>query len=327
VNTLDAALISALRNSRVHLPGGELAALLHTDQTTVIQRVEGLCEAGFEIENRPGFGYRLLHAPDRLIADDLKSRIGFLPSIREVIVFEETDSTNEQASKLGESGALGGVAIFAERQTAGRGRFGRRWESASHRGLWFSVLLRPSLPMQLWPRLTTWAATSMADAIEQTTGLAVQIKWPNDLQVHGRKLAGILIETGSDPSGTYFAVIGIGVNVNHGVEDFPEELRVSATSIQIETRRTIDRSAFAASILKTLNSWMDCLTDDFPSVIAAARRRSSLFGKTIVIHSGEKRIEGRAVDLDADGKLLMELPDGTTQSFGAGEATMAPAAN
>src|SRR4029434_10201311 len=119
-------------------------------------------------------------------------------TIRDVIVFEETDSTNEQASKMGESGALGGLAIFAERQTAGRGRFGRRWDSASHRGLWFSLLLRPSLPMAHSPRMTTWAAVAMADAIEQTSGLAVQIKWPNDLQSHGRKLAGILIETGSD---------------------------------------------------------------------------------------------------------------------------------
>jgi BirA family transcriptional regulator, biotin operon repressor / biotin---[acetyl-CoA-carboxylase] ligase len=322
MSTLDAELISALRDTRVHLPGGELAALLRVSPEIVASRVQGLCEAGFEIENRPGLGYRLLRAPDRLIADDLKSRLGQLPSIRDVIVFEETDSTNEQAVKMGEAGAPSGLAIFAERQTAGRGRFGRRWESASHRGLWFSLLLRPSLSMAHWPRLTTWAAAAMADAIEQTTGLAVQIKWPNDLQSHGRKLAGILIETGSDRAGSYFAVVGIGVNVNHSAEDFPEELRDSATSLQLETRRTIDRTALAVAILRTFHGWLDRLADDFPSVIDAACRRSSLIGKTIAIHCQENRVEGRAVGLDSDGKLLVEFPDGTTQTFGAGEASI-----
>lgn len=327
MSTLDAALIAALRNSHIHLPGGELAALLRVSPEIVASRVQGLCDAGFEIENRPGLGYRMLRAPDRLIADDLKAQLGHVPTIRDVIVFEETDSTNEQASKMGESGALGGLAIFAERQTAGRGRFGRRWDSASHRGLWFSLLLRPPLPMVHWPRLTTWAAAAMADAIEQTTGLAVQIKWPNDLQSHGRKLAGILIETGSDRAGNYFAVVGIGVNVNHSLEDFPEELRETATSLQIETRRTIDRSALAVAILRTFHKWVERLTGDFPFVIESARRRSSLIGKTIAIQSLDNRVEGRAVGLDPDGKLLVEFPDGTTQSFGAGEASIAKPTN
>jgi BirA family transcriptional regulator, biotin operon repressor / biotin---[acetyl-CoA-carboxylase] ligase len=327
MSTLDAALISALRTTRVHLPGGELAALLRVSPEVVAARVQGLCDAGFEIENRPGFGYRLLRTPDRLIPDDLKARLGQLPSIRDVIVFEETDSTNEQAMKMGAAGALSGLAIFAEKQTAGRGRFGRRWDSASHRGLWFSLLVRPSLPMAHWPRLTTWAAAAMADAIEQTTGLAVQIKWPNDLQSHGRKLAGILIETGSDRAGSYFAVVGIGVNVNHTLDDFPDELREIATSLQIETRRTIDRSALAVAILKTFHDWLARLTNDFPSVIAVARSRSSLIGKIIAIQYADNRVEGRAVDLDPDGKLLVELSDGTTQAFGAGEASIAKPGN
>jgi BirA family transcriptional regulator, biotin operon repressor / biotin---[acetyl-CoA-carboxylase] ligase len=322
MNTLDAALLFALRNTKVHLPGSELAKLLRINPETLAAHVRGLCEAGFEIENRPGLGYRLLHTPDRLIADDLKARIGQLRFVRDVIVFEETDSTNEQAAKLGEAGALGGLAVFAERQTAGRGRFGRHWDSASHLGLWFSVLLRPSLPLEHWPRLTTWAATAMADAIEQTTGLAVQIKWPNDLQSHGRKLAGILTETGSDRDGNYFAVIGIGVNVNHTTDDFPVELREFATSLQLETRRAIDRSALAVAILKTFHEWEDRLANDFASVVEAAQRRSSLIGKTVAVQCADNRIEGRAIGLDVDGKLRVELPDGNTETFGSGEASI-----
>jgi BirA family biotin operon repressor/biotin-[acetyl-CoA-carboxylase] ligase len=322
MNTLDAALLSALRNARVHLPGSELAMSLRINPETLATRVRGLCDAGFEIENRPGLGYRLLRAPDRLIADDLKARIGPLQFVKDVIVFEETDSTNEQAARLGEAGAPGGLAVFAERQTAGRGRFGRRWDSASHRGLWFSLLQRPSIPLELWPRMTTWAATAMADAIEQTTGLAVQIKWPNDLQSHGRKLAGILIETGSDRNGGYFAVVGVGVNVNHTTEDFPAELRELATSLHLETRRMIDRSALAVAILKTFHDWENRLADEFPSVIEAARRRSSLIGKMIAVQCADDRIEGRAVGLDSEGKLRVELPGGSMETFGAGEASI-----
>jgi BirA family biotin operon repressor/biotin-[acetyl-CoA-carboxylase] ligase len=113
MNTIDAALISVLRNASVHLPGSELAALLRIGTDVVVAHVQALCDAGFEIENRPGLGYRLLRSPDRLIADDLKARLGQLRSVRDVIVFEETDSTNEQAAKIGEAGAPGGLAIFA----------------------------------------------------------------------------------------------------------------------------------------------------------------------------------------------------------------------
>ena len=137
MSAIDAALIRALRAAEVHLPAGEIATLLRSTPAAVIASLAGLREAGFEIEDRPGLGIRLLASPDRLIADDVRARLGPTRFIRDVLVFEETDSTNERATQLGRSGALGGLAIFAERQTAGRGRFGRKWESAAHLGCGF----------------------------------------------------------------------------------------------------------------------------------------------------------------------------------------------
>ncbi len=320
MSVLDSALIAALRRSPVHLPGSELATVLHTTHGIIAERVAELRSAGFEIDERPGLGYRLVSAPDRLIADDLRARLGPSRFLRDILVFAETDSTNERAIDLGAAGALGGVAIFAEKQTAGRGRFGRRWESAAHLGLWFSLLVRPEMPLAQWPRLTTWTAVTLARAIEECTGLAVEIKWPNDLELAGRKVAGVLIETAADHAGAHFGVIGIGLNVNHSREDFPEGL--NATSLAVASRRTIDRPALAAAILRHFGDAWPGLGDSFPEVVAFATRRSSLLGRPIAVQTGGTRVEGLAESLDADGRLLLRLPDGRLETLGAGEASV-----
>lgn len=322
MKVLDARLIAALRASAVHLPATDLAGQLAAPLATVEVRLAELRGAGFEIEERPGLGFRLLGSPDRLIADDLLSRLGVCPLIREIVVFSETDSTNDLAMQRGRQGGAGGLAIFAERQTAGRGRFGRRWASASHRGLWFSLLLRPALPLALWPRLTTWAAVALADAIENALGMAPAIKWPNDVHLGGKKVAGILAESGTDTSGEPFAVVGIGVNVNHEPADFPEELLVRAGSLRMATGRLIDRPAFATALLCALDARLPEISADFSNIIAAAARRSSLLGRWIRVQSGVDLLEGQAEELDANGHLLLRSVDGTLHQLTAGEVTV-----
>ncbi len=323
MSTLDAALLGALRRATIHVPRSELAALLRIDAADVTRRIDGLREAGFEIDERPGLGYRLTGSPDRLIADDLRARLGASSLIRDIIVFAETDSTNQRALEIGLNCAPAGVAIFAEKQTTGRGRFGRRWESASHLGLWFSVLLRPALPLESWSRLTTWAAVVVAEAVEEVAGSEISIKWPNDLEIRGSKLAGILTELQSDSAGQHFAVVGIGMNVNHASEDFPPELQARATSLRITTRRTIDRAALAAAMLRAMTRRAaDVLDAGFPGLLAEASRRSSLLGKAIALQTSTERIEGIAEALAPDGRLIVRLVSGATEIVGAGEATI-----
>jgi BirA family biotin operon repressor/biotin-[acetyl-CoA-carboxylase] ligase len=322
MNALDARLIAALRASAVHLPATDLAHQIDAPLATLEARLGELRGAGFEIENRPGLGLRLLGSPDRLIADDLLARLGTCPLVREIVVFTETDSTNDLAMQRGRQGGPAGLAIFAERQTAGRGRFGRPWISASHQGLWFSLLLRPPLPMSLWPRLTTWAAVSLADAIESALGLAPTIKWPNDVQLDGKKVAGILAESGTDSFGEPFAVVGIGVNVNHEAGDFPEDLLVKAGSLRMAAGRVVDRPAFATALLRALDARFAELSTEFPKTIAAAARRSSLLGRWIQVRSGTDLLEGHAEELDASGHLLLRAADGTLNHLTAGEVTV-----
>ena len=322
MSPLDVRLLRALRETPVHLPAGDLAAQLGESATAIRAGLAALSAAGFEIEDRPGFGFRLLAAPDRLIADDLAARLGPCPLVREILVFAETDSTNEFATRLGRHGTPGGLAIFAEHQTAGRGRFGRRWASASHRGLWFSLLLRPALPQAEWARLTTWAAVSVAAAIDETIGAKSAIKWPNDVFLAGKKVAGILAESGTDSGGLPFAVLGIGVNVNHEPGDFPPDLRATAGSLRITTGEPLDRPALAAAILRALDARLPLRAKHFPAIIAEAGARSLLLGRWIQVRAGAAVSEGRAEELDENGHLLLRHADGSLARLSAGEVTV-----
>jgi BirA family biotin operon repressor/biotin-[acetyl-CoA-carboxylase] ligase len=325
MHSLDTRLLSSLRSAPVHLTGSDLAGQVGAPISEVEHRLAGLRAAGFDIELRPGYGYRLLAAPDRLIADDLRARLGDCAMVRNVLVFEETGSTNDLAMHFGRQGGKGGLVVFAEKQTAGRGRFGRRWESASHKGLWFSLLLRPDFPSSAWPRLTTWAALGVAAAIEDTSRERTGVKWPNDVHLRGRKVAGILIELGTDGDGRNFAVVGIGVNVNHEPEDFPVELSAKAGAIRAPGAPPVDRTGLATSILRELDARFADVTDNFPALLEEAQSRSVLLGRWVQVHAGEGTLEGVAEGLDEQGQLLLRRADGELARLSAGEVTLSGA--
>lgn len=189
---------------------------------------------------------------DRLIAAELRSGLEGCRIGNEIVVVEEARSTNDLAWEALARGTPEGFVVFAERQTAGRGQYGRRWESAPHQGLWLSILLRPTLTLRESPRLTSLLAEVVAETITEQTGCAATIKPPNDIYVAGRKVAGILVEGRTENGGGYVAVAGIGLNVNQTMEDFPEDLRATATSLAMVTGRKIDRAELAIALLRNL---------------------------------------------------------------------------
>ena len=217
-------------------------------------RVGELRAAGYVIEELPEGGRRLVSDPDQLIADDLCAT---LPSGvvlgREILVFEETDSTNDLAARAGRDGVAEGIVFFAESQRAGRGRLGRRWVSPPGRNLLFSVLLRPAVvPAERWPELTFCAALAVAETAERFAGRAARVKWPNDVLLDGRKVAGILLEAHHAP-GAGFVVVGIGLNVLQRAEDFPPELRERAGSLAMLGAGEPSRREVAAFVLERLD--------------------------------------------------------------------------
>src|ERR1017187_10039654 len=197
--TTDAKILSALRENPDGVSGAELAEQLGISRAAVWARIEELRSLDYDIEAGPHLGYRLVSAPDALHADDLLARLGKTKVIgRDIRVFEQTTSTNDVIEKLARDGVKEGAVVFAESQTKGRGRLGRKWISPGRKGLWFSVLLRPDLRPQEATQLTVASATALARAIKIETGLSPQIKWPNDILIRGKKVAGILTEMSAE---------------------------------------------------------------------------------------------------------------------------------
>ena len=190
---------------------------------------------------------------DRLDRDELAAALRGQQIGNQIIVLEETTSTNDHVAQLA-PGHGEGLVVFAERQTAGRGQYGRRWDSAAHRGLWLSVLLRPRIGVADSSKLTDLLAHAIAAAVSEFTGLNPSIKPPNDVYVAGRKIAGVLVEMRVEPGGSYCAVAGMGVNVNHRLDDFPPDLRETAGSIAMSLGRAVDRQPFAVALLRQLDA-------------------------------------------------------------------------
>jgi BirA family biotin operon repressor/biotin-[acetyl-CoA-carboxylase] ligase len=191
--------------------------------------------------------------PDGLVARRLQDDLGTAVIGREIIVLEQTGSTNDAILQIANANPVEGLVVFAEHQTAGRGQRGNRWESAAGKGLWFSILLRPKIDLASSPRLTAWAAEAISGAIRNEFSLTPAIKLPNDVQIDGHKVAGVLVEMRVQEKAAHLAIAGIGVNVNQSREDFPSELQSRAISLAMALGRQVDRQTFAIALLRNLD--------------------------------------------------------------------------
>lgn len=190
---------------------------------------------------------------DRLVADELQGHFHRATIGRQIIVLEQTNSTNDAILQVVTANSREGLVLFAEHQTAGRGQRGNRWESAAGKGLWFSILLRPNIQIKDSGRLTIWAIEAVSDLIRTEFSLEPAIKLPNDIQLYGRKVAGVLVEMRAREKAPHLAIVGIGINVNQSVEDFPPELQNRAISLAIVLHRPVDRGQFAVAVLRYLD--------------------------------------------------------------------------
>jgi len=200
---------------------------------------------------------------DRLIADELQTPSARATIGRQIIVLEQTSSTNDAILQVPTANSNQGLVLFAEHQTAGRGQRGNRWESAAGKGLWFSILLRPKIQINDSGRLTIWAIETISDVIRTEFSLEPAIKLPNDVQLYGCKVAGVLVEMRAQEKAPHLAVVGIGINVNQSMEDFPPELQNRAISLAMALHRPVDRRQFAVAVLRYLDrTYRERFTDE-----------------------------------------------------------------
>lgn len=321
--TLDAAILTALRSTE-WASGAELSARLGVTRAAVWARIEELRGLGYQIDASPHSGYRLLGCPDALHADDLASRIGAVRVIgRDIRVFQETTSTSDVLERLARDGVREGMVIFAESQTRGRGRLGRAWVSPPGRGLWFSVLLRPALRPQAATRLTVAAAVGLSRAIRRALPVRPEIKWPNDLMLHGRKIAGVLTEMAGELDSIRHASLGIGVNANLQTEDFPPAVRATATSLRLALGRPVDRPALAATLLQELDgAYTEALGDGFAALSDEWSEQCTTLGRLVTVQAGNRRISGRAESLDDEGALLLRTDSGHLERIVGGDVSL-----
>jgi BirA family biotin operon repressor/biotin-[acetyl-CoA-carboxylase] ligase len=194
---------------------------------------------------------------DPLVADQLQAALPDAVIGRKIVVLEQTSSTNDAISRIASTDGLpsvpDGLVVFAEHQTDGRGQRGNRWESATGKGLWFSILLRPEIRLSDSGRLTIWAIDAISDVIRTEVGLEPAIKLPNDVQVNGRKIAGVLVEMRAQNNAPHVAIVGIGINVNQSRDDFPAELQDKAISLAMGFGQQVDRHSFAVVLLRKLD--------------------------------------------------------------------------
>ncbi len=322
--TIDAQILTALRTAgRDSVSGSEIAQQLGLSRAAVWARIQELRSLGYDIEASPHRGYRLISVPDVLHGDDLLSRLGSTQVIgRDIRVFQETNSTNDVVEKLARDGVREGVVVFAEAQTKGRGRLGRKWVSPARKGLWFSILLRPNIRLQAATQITVAAATALARAIRQTAGIEPEIKWPNDILLNGKKAAGILTELSAELDHVKSVILGIGVDVNLNAGDLPADLRKLATSIKIETGRHLARADLAVAILQELDrDYARIGAGDFEAVADEWEAQCATLGRPVILRVGEREIRGQAESLDPDGALLLRTEHGRLERITGGDVT------
>ena len=305
-----------------YLSGQEISRLLNISRAAVWKQVRTLRELGFEIEAKHSQGYRLLSVPDLLLAADIANGLNCQLVGQSVISLPEIDSTNARARQLAEEGALEGTVIVADRQSAGRGRLGRRWESPSGVNLYCSILLRPKIPVQQAPQLTFLSAVAVAETLNKVCHLSAKVKWPNDILVNGAKIAGLLNEMNAETEQIHFVILGIGINLNMIEEQFPEELKYPVTSAFLETGKSVNRLIFLKELLQCLDRYYsEFLLEGFVPIRRRWEKLCNMMNMQVEVDLGNGILCGTVVGLDTEGALRVQLDNGKVERILAGDVS------
>ena len=319
-----AGLLTLLaENATMVTSGTRIAKEVGVSRSMVWQWVKRLRELGVKVKSQPGTGYFLEQIPDILTPDMLKRRLKGSLFGKRIFHFFRTDSTNRVALELGHAGEPEGAVVLAEEQTAGRGRGGRAWHSERATGIYVTLLLRPKLAPVQAPLLTMMAGLSAHSAVQALTGLEVDLKWPNDLLVRGRKLGGILTEMHAEPGQIRFVIVGIGLNVNQ--EKFPGELANLATSLRAETGKPQSRMELLVRLLHEFESdYNRFLREGVATVVARFESVSSYArGKRVRVTNGTESYVGTTAGLGPEGLLQVERDGGQLMTVIAGDVAEA----
>ena len=300
-------ILKVLSNSKGFISGERLSKLCGVSRTAIWKHINSLKEEGYAIETQLRWGYRLISRPDALLKTEILNNLQTEKWGKEFLfTYDEVDSTNSLAKTYAAAGKPEGTVVIAEKQLQGKGRLGRAWDSPKGKGIWASVLLRPEIPPTSAPQISFVLAVGMVRALEKALGVKTGIKWPNDILINKQKVAGILTELSAEIERVNYIVCGIGVNVNQSKEEFPEEFRDNAISLNIALGRLVSRvqvfQAMLEEIEKTYNQYLEY---GFSFIIEEWKINSVTLGEDVLVIMPQEKLEGKAVDVDRDGFLIV----------------------
>ncbi len=324
MSTKQQLLIYLKEGKGTWVSGESLAHKMAISRTAIWKHVRNLKEDGYVIESSPKKGYLLRQASDLLLVNEIQE--GLNTSVfgkRDIAYFKETDSTNLRAKFLASDGAPEGTVVVAESQTRGRGRRGRSWFSPSGEGIYTSIILRPSISPNEAPKLTLMASVAVAEALLSMTSLDINIKWPNDILVKGRKIAGILTEISMEMDRIDYIVIGVGINVNTPRKSLPPDIRDIATSVFMETGKPFPRIALLRAYLEWLEIYYETFkTKGFEPVMNRWKSLADIIGHRVSVDMIDRVRVGEVLDVDKDGFLILKEQGGALERIISGDVTL-----
>jgi BirA family biotin operon repressor/biotin-[acetyl-CoA-carboxylase] ligase len=316
-----ATILQLFRQRGGFVSGEQLSRELGVSRTAVWKHISALRVAGYQVEAFPSRGYQLLSSPDTIASEEVSMQLNTAIIGKRLVNLALTASTNAEAFRLAEGGADEGTVVTADEQNKGKGRLGRTWSSPPGANLYCSVILRPQIKPFEAPQLTFLSAVAVARAVEQAAGLKPEIKWPNDVLIGGKKVAGLLNEMSAETDGINFVILGIGANLNMTADQFPGDLRHPATSLYIETGAKVVRARFTALLLSELDRlYAGFLDHGFAQVRREWQERCNADGRKVVVSNpGCDDIRGQFAGIDSDGALLVQSPNGGIERILSGD--------
>lgn len=303
---MKAEILTILKDTDGYVSGQELCERFGVSRTAVWKAMNQLKKEGYEIESVQNKGYHLVKTPDILSKNELVSIRKTKWVGTEICYFDVTDSTNTQAKSLGERDAPNGTLVVAGKQESGRGRRGRSFESPAGTGIFMTLLLRPEIEPQNASMLTLVSALAVAKGIEHMVDLPVQIKWPNDIVINGKKVCGILTEMSAQMDYVNYIVIGIGINVSN--EEFPEEIKDVATSIYLESGKHVNRAMLIEKIWEEFEDYYELYekTQDLSSLVKEYDSYLVNRGQKVRVLDPKEPYEGKAMGITDRGELIVD---------------------
>jgi len=315
-------ILRVLRNSMDYVSGQELCNGLSVSRTAVWKVMNQLKDEGYVIGSVQNKGYRIIAYPDVMTADEIMSRLKAETFVDRIFSFDEVDSTNLKARFLAEEGAPQGTVVIADKQTHGRGRRGRSWETAGKTSIAMSIVLRPNILPTHAAMLTLIMGMSVVEACNQVLHVEAQIKWPNDIVLNKRKFCGILTEMSAEIDYINYIVVGTGINVN--MDSFPEEIVDKATSLKIETGQSVLRSELSASVLECFEvnykSFLE--VQDLSFMLEKYNESLVNFGKNVRVLDPNGEYTGTSIGINNSGELIVKKEDGTIEFVYSGEVSV-----